>query len=73
MRERNSFKRDLPDPPRQSEDNYASALSEVYAALDTAELVAPEDAQREFVQGVRDDVRAELLSVIESDGGPDGE
>lgn len=59
------FRRDLPDPPRQSEDNYASALAEVYADLDTAELVATDDERREFVRRIRDDIRSQLLEVLD--------
>ena len=73
QRDRNDFRRDLPSPPRRSQDNYASALAEVYRALDEAELVAPDEADREFVAEVRNTVRMELLDVIPSEEDGDGQ
>ena len=59
--------RDLPEPPRRSQDNYASALAEVYRALNEAELVAPGDSERDWVGEAAEMVRAELLNQIESE------
>ncbi|PSQ32184.1 hypothetical protein BRD06_00420 [Halobacteriales archaeon QS_9_67_15] len=63
--DRDKFSRDLPAPPRRSRDNYASAVAEVYRALNEAELVAPDGADRQFVDEGRGTVRAELLDAIE--------
>lgn len=65
MREKHQLNRDLPEPPQQSEENYAAALAEVYRALDEAEMVAPDEAGREFVDQVRDRVRGRMLERIE--------
>ncbi|QLH78666.1 hypothetical protein HZS55_15830 [Halosimplex rubrum] len=68
-RDRQDFKRDLPAPPTRSQDNYASALAEVYRTLDEAELVAPGADEREWVGEIREQVRGELIHVIEDEDG----
>lgn len=65
------FSRDLPAPPERSHDNYASAIAEVYRALDEAEMVAPLEGDREWVQDVREQVRAELMEKLDNLEGGD--
>jgi len=70
------FKRDLPAPPQQSEENYAAALAEVYRALDEAEMVAPDSGSRDFVDQIRERVRARMIEAIgevSKDNNPDDE
>lgn len=50
-----------------------SALAEVYRTLDEAELVAPGDDERAWVSEIRDQVRNELIHVIEDEEDSDGE
>jgi len=66
MRDRDNFRRELPSPPRRSEDNYTSALVQVEAALDQAWHVAPTENDRERVDEWRDDVREQLRYMIET-------
>jgi len=61
------FKRDWPEPPRRSVDNYAAALARVYRELNEAHLVAPHPEGREFVAELRDQVRGELQVELEDD------
>lgn len=61
---RRSFKRDLPAPPERSQDNYASALADVFRALDEAYMVAPDDSARNFVEKLRNDVKPNMLDAI---------
>jgi len=68
MKERDSFKRDLPAPPKRSRDNYTSALVQVEAALDTAWHVAPSDMDRAQIDEWRDELRDELRRMIDHMG-----
>ena len=68
MREKDQFKRDLPSPPRRSQDNYTSAIAELYRALDEAEMVAPTDEQRAWVDSIRQDVREHLMNELDKLG-----
>ena len=68
MREKDQFKRDLPAPPRRSQDNYTSAIAELYRALDEAEMVAPTDEQRAWVDSIRQDVREHLMNELDKLG-----
>lgn len=58
------FKRDLPAPPERSWDNYASALADVFRALDEAYMVAPDNDGRDFVERMRSDVKPAMLDAI---------
>lgn len=71
MNRRDNFKRDLPAPPRRSEDNYTSALVQVESALDEAWYVAPTENDRELVDQWRDEVKAELRDLIRHMGDSD--
>lgn len=73
MRDRDQFKRDLPRPPAQTYDNYASALAEALQVLDTAWNVAPEEGQRDVVDDVRQTIRNELLESLEHTSDGDGD
>jgi len=68
MRDRDSFKRDLPSPPRRSQDDYCSALAELYRALDEAEMVATNDEQRQWVQDTRSYIREYLMDELDKLG-----
>lgn len=65
------FKADLPDPPRQTQDNYAAALARVYRALNDARLVAPHPEGREFVDDLTEQVRGELQIELGNMGDDD--
>lgn len=62
-RTQNRF-RDLPAPPRRSEDNYVSALLDVHSALQEARWVAPGDDEREWVDDLEERVRNEFMPRI---------
>lgn len=69
-RTRGPFK-DLPDPPAQNSENYASALSKTLRALDTTWQVAPYEQDRQFIEDLQEEVREELLDVLKSIGRED--
>lgn len=56
--------RDLPKPPRRSEDNYVTALLDVHSALQEARWVAPGDDEREWVDDLEERVRNEFMPRI---------
>lgn len=56
--------RDLPEPPRRSEDNYVSALLDVHSALQEARWVAPGDDERAWVDDLEERVRSEFMPRI---------
>lgn len=63
--------RDLPPPPRRSEDNYVSALLDVHSALQEARWVAPGDDEREWIDGLEERVRGEFMPRIGMEEGED--
>lgn len=70
---RHEFRRELPEPPKRSSANYASAMTTVLRDLDDAWTVAPDDEQREVVQSLLSSVRFEVLEHVEDadEGGDD--
>ena len=61
--------RDLPKPPRRSEDNYVTALLEVHSALQEARWVAPGDDEREWIDELEEMVRGEFMPRITEEEG----
>ena len=61
--------RDLPKPPRRSEDNYVTALLEVHSALQEARWVAPGDDEREWIDELEEMVRGEFMPRITDEEG----